>query len=119
MGRDPIVYGSDFWSWLGEGLLGTYSKPLEQYFGTKLEAIGLSGPLVGMAAPVERVAVFDEARRAWDLKQVSKFMIRKKGESSFDMSESEYLISVMDRHEDWCTIICLVGGGQEINVGEG
>jgi schlafen family protein len=24
----------------------------------------------------------------------------------------------MDRHDDWCTIICLVGGGQEINAGE-
>ena len=24
----------------------------------------------------------------------------------------------MDRHVDWCTIICLIGGGQEINTGE-
>ena len=24
----------------------------------------------------------------------------------------------MDRHVDWCTIICLIGGGQEINIGE-
>ena len=24
----------------------------------------------------------------------------------------------MDRHQDWCTVICLVGGGQEINTGE-
>jgi len=24
----------------------------------------------------------------------------------------------MDRHPDWCTIVCLVGGGQEINTGE-
>ena len=34
------------------------------------------------------------------------------------MSEPEFLIDVMDRHEDWCTIICLIGGGQEINTGE-
>jgi len=34
------------------------------------------------------------------------------------MSEPEFLISVMDRHPDWCTVVCLVGGGQEINVGE-
>jgi hypothetical protein len=34
------------------------------------------------------------------------------------MSEPEFLISVMDRHPDWCTIVCLVGGGQEINTGE-
>ena len=24
----------------------------------------------------------------------------------------------MDRHEDWAVIICLIGGGQEINTGE-
>jgi hypothetical protein len=34
------------------------------------------------------------------------------------MSEPEFLISVMDRHSDWCTIVCLIGGGQEINTGE-
>jgi len=69
-------------------------------------------------APIERVVVFDEAQRAWDLKQVSRFMNQKRGVTNFDMSESEFLISVMDRHHDWCTIVCLVGGGQEINVGE-
>ena len=31
------------------------------------------------------------------------------------MSQPEYLISVMDRHKDWAVIVCLVGGGQEIN----
>jgi hypothetical protein len=45
-------------------------------------------------------------------------MQQKKGIPNFDMSEPEYLISVMDRHDDWCTIICLIGGGQEINTGE-
>jgi hypothetical protein len=70
------------------------------------------------AAPVERVAVFDEAQRAWDLKQASKFMAQKRGVSDFNMSEPEFLIGVMDRHADWCTIVCLVGGGQEINAGE-
>ena len=34
------------------------------------------------------------------------------------MSEPEFLISVMDRHSDWCVVICLIGGGQEINTGE-
>jgi hypothetical protein len=34
------------------------------------------------------------------------------------MSEPEFLISVMGRHDGWCAIICLVGGGQEINAGE-
>ncbi len=70
------------------------------------------------SAPSERVVVFDEAQRAWDLKQVSSFMKRKKGIESFGMSEPEFLINVMNRHNDWCTIICLIGGGQEINTGE-
>ncbi len=69
-------------------------------------------------APIEKVVVFDEAQRAWQKEQVSKFMQQKKGITNFDMSEPEYLISVMDRHEDWCAIICLIGGGQEINTGE-
>lgn len=37
---------------------------------------------------------------------------------NFDMSEPEFLIRIMDRHLDWCAIVCLVGGGQEINAGE-
>ena len=69
-------------------------------------------------APIEKVAVFDEAQRAWDMDHVSKFMAQKKGVPDFNMSEPEYLISVMDRHKDWCVIVCLIGGGQEINIGE-
>jgi hypothetical protein len=70
------------------------------------------------AAPIEKVAVFDEAQRAWDVEQTSKFMQQKKGQLGFAMSEPEFLLSVMDRHDDWCAIICLVGSGQEINTGE-
>jgi hypothetical protein len=68
--------------------------------------------------PYERVVVFDEAQRAWTRDQATKFMQIKRGHSSFDMSEPEFLISVMDRHDDWCVVICLIGGGQEINTGE-
>ena len=68
--------------------------------------------------PTEKVVVFDEAQRAWTKKQVSSFMKRKKSIEDFAMSEPEFLIDVMNRHEDWCTIICLIGGGQEINTGE-
>lgn len=68
--------------------------------------------------PSEHVAIFDEAQRAWNREQTSNFMRRKKGVPDFDAAESEYLISYMDRHKDWATIVCLVGGGQEINVGE-
>lgn len=45
-------------------------------------------------------------------------MARKKNRLDFNQSEPEFLISVMDRHQDWATIICLVGGGQEIYTGE-
>jgi hypothetical protein len=69
-------------------------------------------------APVEHVVVFDEAQRAWTKAQASKFMQAKRGIADFDMSEPEFLLSVMDRHDDWCTVVCLIGGGQEINTGE-
>jgi hypothetical protein len=70
-------------------------------------------------APIEHVALFDEAQRAWNLKQTSSFMLRKKGVPNFDRSEPEFLISCLDRHKDWAVMVCLVGGGQEINTGEG
>lgn len=69
-------------------------------------------------APVEHVVIFDEAQRAWDKAQTSRFMTQKRGQAGFDKSEPEFLIGVMDRHEEWCVIVCLVGGGQEINTGE-
>ncbi|APV43820.1 hypothetical protein Dform_00464 [Dehalogenimonas formicexedens] len=68
--------------------------------------------------PVEHVAIFDEAQRAWDLDQTQKFMKQKKGHPNFKKSEPEFLISCLDRHSDWAVVICLVGGGQEINTGE-
>jgi len=70
------------------------------------------------AAPYEKVAIFDEAQRAWTEEQLSRFMKEKKGISDFGQSEPAFLISIMDRHTDWAAIICLIGGGQEINTGE-
>jgi hypothetical protein len=69
-------------------------------------------------APIEHVALFDEAQRAWNLEQTSKFMRQKKGRPNFHASEPEFLISCLDRHQDWAVVVCLVGGGQEINTGE-
>ena len=69
-------------------------------------------------APIEHIALFDEAQRAWDLAQTSSFMLRRKKVSNFNRSEPEFLISCLDRHNDWAVIVCLVGGGQEINTGE-
>lgn len=68
--------------------------------------------------PVERVVIFDEAQRAWNREMTSKFMKQKRGYSNFDMSEPALLLKAMNRHEDWCVVICLIGGGQEINTGE-
>lgn len=68
--------------------------------------------------PIEHVALFDEAQRAWNLEQTSSFMRRKKNTPNFNQSEPEFLISCLDRHTDWAVIVCLVGGGQEINTGE-
>lgn len=69
-------------------------------------------------APLEHVAIFDEAQRTWDMEQTSSFMRRKKNTPNFNQPEPEFLISCMNRHEDWAVIVCLVGGGQEINTGE-
>jgi len=68
--------------------------------------------------PNEHVALFDEAQRAWNLEQTTNFMRRKKGIPNFAQSEPEFLISCLDRHKDWAVVVCLVGGGQEINTGE-
>jgi hypothetical protein len=68
--------------------------------------------------PIDHVVIFDEAQRAWNLRQTANFMRRKKNRPGFSEAEPEFLISYMDRHEDWAVVVCLVGGGQEINTGE-
>ncbi|MGC3979025.1 MAG: DUF2075 domain-containing protein [Paludibacteraceae bacterium] len=74
--------------------------------------------LIDPNPPYDHVAIFDEAQRAWNKEQTVSFMRRKKNQPDFDYSEPEYLISCLDRHKDWAVIVCLVGGGQEINTGE-
>lgn len=69
-------------------------------------------------APADHVVIFDEAQRAWNLRQTARFMQGKKNQAGFAQSEPEFLISYMDRHPDWAVVVCLVGGGQEINTGE-
>ncbi|MBA3684096.1 MAG: DUF2075 domain-containing protein [Planctomycetes bacterium] len=71
-----------------------------------------------LSPPVDQIAVYDEAQRAWDREQAMDFMRTKRGQSHFDQSEPAFLISVMDRHPTWAVIVCLIGGGQEINTGE-
>lgn len=69
-------------------------------------------------APIEKVVIFDEAQRAWDVNKASKFMQQKRNQAGFNQSEPEFLVGVMDRHDEWCVVIALIGGGQEINDGE-
>lgn len=68
--------------------------------------------------PCEHVALFDEAQRAWNLEMTRSFMRRKRDIPDFDLAEPEFLIRCLDRHPDWAVVVCLVGGGQEINRGE-
>lgn len=74
--------------------------------------------LVEPAPPPEHVVLFDEAQRAWTLAKAADFMSKKKGLPGFNQSEPEFSISCLDRHSDWAVVVCLVGGGQEINTGE-
>ena len=67
---------------------------------------------------VENIAIFDEAQRSWDNEHIASWLKRKKGFADFPMSEGEFLIWSLDQRKDWAVIVCLVGGGQEINTGE-
>lgn len=67
---------------------------------------------------VENIAIFDEAQRSWDKEHIAAWLNRKKGFGNFPMSEGEFLIWSLDQRDDWAVIVCLVGGGQEINTGE-
>jgi len=67
---------------------------------------------------VENIAIFDEAQRSWDKEHIANWLSRRKGFANFPMSEGEFLIWSLDQRKDWAVIICLVGGGQEINTGE-
>lgn len=95
----------------GTMILNDEIVPDEKYFRTPEN-------LHKSYAPIDHVAIFDEAQRAWTKEMTAKFMSQKKNKPNFPYSEPEYLISCLDRHNDWAVIVCLVGGGQEINTGE-
>ena len=75
-------------------------------------------------AEVEHVAIFDEAQRSWTHKRLAEYLKRggtygnKLKVPNFPVSEATFLIWSLDLRKDWATIVCLVGGGQEINTGE-
>jgi hypothetical protein len=111
--RDEVVRQKKMGNRVRKGKLGESVKAfIQNVHHFRDDALIDTGP------PVEHVVIFDEAQRAWNLRQTANFMQRKKNRPGFSQSEPEFLISCMDRHLDWAVIICLVGGGQEINLGE-
>jgi hypothetical protein len=89
---------------IGGTVFFEYSIPR---MGRRIDVVALIGP-----------AIFDEAQRAWDLHQTERFMRQRKRTPNFGISEPEFLVSCLNRHRDWAVVVCLVGGGQEINTGE-
>ena len=113
----------------------SFIQMVHHYRDTYLEGIKIDGnrliPIPGYFdghqdkayIPSEHVAIFDEAQRAWTRDELARFLADKtKGRTNvlndFPYSEPEFLISTINRHEDWGVVICLIGGGQEINKGE-
>jgi hypothetical protein len=82
----------------------------------------------GTEAPPYQVVVFDEAQRVWSEKKLNDGLLKRQRRGKLTeaqieevqkhgRSEPELLLSVMERCE-WCVVIALVGGGQEIHDGE-
>ena len=111
--RDEVVRQRSLGNRVRKGKVGESVKAfIQNVHNFRDDALDHSG------APAEHVVIFDEAQRAWNLRQTASFMRRKKNQPAFSHSEPEFLISCMDRHTEWAVIVCLVGGGQEIHTGE-
>ena len=63
---------------------------------------------------VEHIMIFDEAQRVWNAEKMKS----KHDEEEMAMSEPSLLYKIMDRHQDWAVMVCLVGLGQDIYDGE-
>ena len=62
----------------------------------------------------EHILIFDEAQRVWDVDKMKS----KHKEEYMALSEPSLLYRIMDRHNDWAVMVCLVGLGQDIYNGE-
>lgn len=93
----------------GTKIEGKHIVPIDGYFESHADKAYV---------PADHVAIFDEAQRAWNKEELARFMKEKKKIENFPYSEPTYLVSCMDRQQDWGVVICLIGGGQEINKGE-
>ncbi len=65
--------------------------------------------------PSEHVLVYDEAQRAYDAAMVAS---KHPDMAHTARSEPELFIEFAERIPEWCVVVGLVGGGQEIHTGE-
>lgn len=106
-----------------DNMLAKIKNPIENGELEIDEKLAIKQELSGYGE-VEHVAIFDEAQRSWTHDRIANYLKRggtygnKLKVANFPMSEAEFLIWSLDQREDWAVIICLVGGGQEINTGE-
>ncbi len=106
-----------------DNMLAKIKNPVEngvlEIDPAKAVEMGMSG-----FGEVEHVAIFDEAQRSWTHERLASYLRRggtygnKLKVPNFPMSEAAFLIWSLDQRKDWAVIVCLVGGGQEINTGE-
>jgi hypothetical protein len=98
----PIpLYAAEDWA-------ATIIQAIHEFRAAQMDAVN---------APVERVVIFDESQRAWTREKLRSYL-GPTAYPEFDKSEPQFLIGEMDKHAGFCTIVCLVGGGQEIHDGE-
>lgn len=93
----------------GIQIVNGHIEPIHGYFNSHIDKAYV---------PAENVAIFDEAQRAWTKDELRRFLKENGRFEDFPYSEPAFLISCMDRRPDWGVVICLIGGGQEINKGE-
>jgi hypothetical protein len=96
---------------------GAVAQPIKQFI-QNVHHFRDAGIRDVASPPSDHVVIFDESQRAWNRERTEHFMRRRKRLPGFSQSEPEFLLSYMDRHADWSVVVCLVGGGQEINTGE-
>lgn len=66
--------------------------------------------------PHQHVIVFDEAQRAFDEHKVTE--LHKQWPRGIAKTEPMHFIELAERIPDWSVVVGLIGGGQEIHVGE-
>ena len=77
---------------------------IESSYGFKNEYVNKKEPTP------ENILIFDEAQRVWNKEKMSR---KHNGDPGMSVSEPHLLYSIMDRHQDWAVMICLVGLGQD------